>query len=91
MVYQNFDLAYCHRLLTVKYSSILMDESRCSYGNNIRKIVAHSSIQRGGSHFIWDIEDIAKIGRRTHGMLKIASYRILLKSLDIHMEIVLFT
>ncbi|KAJ2963471.1 hypothetical protein NQZ79_g1500 [Umbelopsis isabellina] len=47
--------------------SILMDESRCSYGNNIRKIVAHSSIQRGGSHFIWDIEDLAKIGRRTHG------------------------
>ncbi|KAG2182432.1 hypothetical protein INT43_007362 [Umbelopsis isabellina] len=47
--------------------SILMDDGRCSYGNNVRRIVAHSSIQRGGSHFIWDIEDLAKIGRRTHG------------------------
>ncbi|KAI8577770.1 hypothetical protein K450DRAFT_250762 [Umbelopsis ramanniana AG] len=47
--------------------SKLLDKNLCSYGHNVRKVTQHSSIQRGSSNFIWDIEDLINVGRKTHG------------------------
>ncbi|KAH8556143.1 helicase C-terminal domain-containing protein [Umbelopsis sp. PMI_123] len=47
--------------------SKLLDTNRCSYGHNVRKVAGHSSIQRSGNNFIWDIEDLTNIGRKAHG------------------------
>ncbi|GAB5591446.1 hypothetical protein Unana1_06346 [Umbelopsis nana] len=57
--------------------SALLDESRCSYGTSVRKLVGHSSVQRSGSNFIWDIEDLTNVGRKTHACPYFASKQLL--------------
>ncbi|KAI9276323.1 hypothetical protein BC943DRAFT_333049 [Umbelopsis sp. AD052] len=47
--------------------SKLLDKNVCSYAHNVRKVTQHSSIQRGSSNFIWDIEDLINVGRKTQG------------------------
>ncbi|KAG5456416.1 MAG: hypothetical protein BJ554DRAFT_3852, partial [Olpidium bornovanus] len=41
----------------------LLDSEGCAYFNGVRQLRASREIARGGKHEVWDIEDLAKLGR----------------------------